>query len=122
VPQKDNPAKQPPGRRNAPPLALPVRLDLNAPAKQEDRPKTIAVALKKDGSAAPVVVASGRGSFAEAILEIAFAAGVTVRADADLAELLVAVEVDLPIPPSAFEAVAEIMTYLYRANAASLAR
>jgi flagellar biosynthesis protein len=119
VPERDNPAKQQPGSSNKAPLALPARLDINAPVKQPDRPKTIAVALKKEGDETPVVVASGRGSLAEAILEVAFAAGVKVREDADLAELLVAADVDLPIPPSAFEAVAEIMTYLYRANAAA---
>jgi flagellar biosynthesis protein len=83
-----------------------------------DQPRSIAVALKAEGGETPVVVASGRGSLAEAILEIAFAAGIKVRQDADLAGMLAAVEVDLPIPPACFEAVAEIMSYLYRANAA----
>ncbi len=39
-----------------------------------------------------------------------------VRADADLAEILAAVEVDSEIPLQALAAVAEILSYVYRAN------
>ena len=61
-------------------------------------------------------VAGGRGSVAEQILQIAFAQGVKVREDADLAELLSAIDIDSEIPIEAFAAVAEILTYVYRAN------
>ena len=98
---------------------MPPRLDLQETARAPDRPVSVAVALKQDKDAVPRVVASGRGHFAEQILAIAFAAGIAVREDADLAQLLAATEIDLPIPPACFEAVAEIMTYLYRANAAA---
>jgi flagellar biosynthesis protein len=98
---------------------LPPRLDLKETVLQPGQTRAIAVALRQEGEAVPHVVASGRGHLAEQIVEIAFAAGVRVREDADLAELLAAAQVDLPIPPSSFEAVAEIMTYLYRANGAA---
>jgi flagellar biosynthesis protein len=39
-----------------------------------------------------------------------------VREDADLAELLVAVDVESEIPLEALAAVAEILSYVYRAN------
>ncbi len=65
---------------------------------------------------APRVVATGRGSIAEQILEIAFAQGVPVREDPDLVELLAAVELDAEIPVDAIAAVAEILSYIYRAN------
>lgn len=65
---------------------------------------------------APRVVATGRGSVAEQILEIAFAKGVPVREDPDLVELLAAVELDAEIPVDAIAAVAEILSYIYRAN------
>lgn len=67
-------------------------------------------------SRAPRVVATGRGSVAEQILEIAFAKGVPVREDPDLVELLAAVELDAEIPVDAIAAVAEILSYIYRAN------
>lgn len=80
----------------------------------------VAVALKDDKKRqdSPRITASGRGPVAEQILQLAFAHGVKVREDADLAEVLAALELDSPIPLEAFAAVAEIMTYLYQANAA----
>ena len=65
---------------------------------------------------APRVVASGKGFLAEQILEIAFANGVKVREDADLAQILSAVDVDTEIPVEAFAAVAEILAYIYHVN------
>lgn len=62
------------------------------------------------------VTAKGRGALAEQILEIAFAEGIAVRRDADLAELLDAVEIDCEIPAAALTAVAEILNRLYQAN------
>lgn len=80
-------------------------------------PKTIAVALEEQaGNQAPKVVASGRGFVAEQILAIAFANGVKVREDADLVQILSAVDVDSDIPTEAYAAVAEILAYVYRAN------
>ncbi|HWA47504.1 MAG TPA: EscU/YscU/HrcU family type III secretion system export apparatus switch protein [Dongiaceae bacterium] len=79
----------------------------------------IAVALDakgKSGIKSPRVVATGRGPVAEQILAIAFEKGVPVREDADLAQILAAVELDAEIPIDALAAVAEILSYVYRAN------
>ena len=83
-----------------------------------DTKDAVAVALHqaKEADFAPKVVAAGRGTTAEQILEIAFAQGIKVREDADLAQLLSAVDEDSEIPLDAFAAVAEILVYLYRAN------
>ena len=83
-----------------------------------DTKDAVAVALHqaKEADRAPKVVAAGRGTTAEQILEIAFAQGVKVREDADLAQLLSAVDENSEIPLDAFAAVAEILVYLYRAN------
>ncbi|WP_119301954.1 EscU/YscU/HrcU family type III secretion system export apparatus switch protein [Dongia deserti] len=84
--------------------------------------KPIAVALDakgRDGSPRPKtprVVATGRGPVAEQILAIAFQKGVPVREDSDLAQILAAVELDAEIPIDALAAVAEILSYVYRAN------
>lgn len=79
---------------------------------------TVAVALshERPSDRAPKVVAGGRGRVAEQILQIAFANGVKVREDADLAQLLSAIDVDDEIPLEAFAAVAEILVYVYQAN------
>jgi flagellar biosynthesis protein len=86
---------------------------------QDASPARTAVALRYqpvDAYAAPKVVASGRGWIAEKILEVAFTHGVKVREDADLAEILAAVDLDEEIPVEAFIAVAEILRYVYAAN------
>jgi flagellar biosynthesis protein len=76
----------------------------------------VALHHERRDNRAPKVVASGKGSVAEQILEIAFANGVKVREDADLVELLSHVDIDSEIPLEAFGAVAEILAYVYRAN------
>lgn len=84
----------------------------NGPSERRD----LAVALGHDaaGSELPRVIASGKGAVARQILEIAFARGIKVREDSDLAEVLSAVEIDTEIPMAAFAAVAEILSYIYR--------
>jgi flagellar biosynthesis protein len=80
--------------------------------------RTVAVALEYDPAVAgaPKVTATGKGFVADQILQFAFAHGVKVRTDPDLAEVLAAVELDTIIPVEAFVAVAEILAYVYRAN------
>lgn len=90
------------------------------PERRPEKPP-VAVALdhRRGSEVAPRVVATGTGPVAEQILEIAFANGVKVRQDADLAEILAAVEPESEIPIAAFAAVAEILSYVYRLNARS---
>lgn len=64
----------------------------------------------------PTVLASGTGFLADRIVEEAFKAGVAVRTDADLVEILSATEVGEEIPIEAFVAVAEILRYVYERN------
>ena len=45
-----------------------------------------------------------------------------VREDANLAEILEAIEIDTEVPLHALAAVAEILSYVYRANDASASR
>ncbi len=94
------------GARSRP--SVPIAIALNAQGKdggqEGGRPRS------------PKVVATGRGAVAEQILAIAFEKGVPVREDADLAQILAAVELDSEIPLDALAAVAEILSYVYRAN------
>ena len=77
-----------------------------------------AVAIKNDSSTfnKPKITAAGREKLAEQILNLAFANGVLVREDAELAEMLASLEIDSPIPQDAFIAVAEILSQVYKAN------
>ena len=93
-----------------------TRASADKPGGKRKDAVAVALGYNGDSNAAPRVLAGGRGSVAEQILEIAFANGVKVREDADLAELLSAIELDDEIPSEAFAAVAEILIYVYRAN------
>lgn len=79
------------------------------------RPAAVALSYE-DGKGLPRVVATGRDAVAERILDLAFAAGVKVRQDADLVEILAAVDLDCEIPMEAIVAVAEILARVYEAN------
>ena len=80
--------------------------------------KAVAIEYERGVDEAPRVTASGKGAIAEQILAIAFERGIKVRKDAELVEILSLIEVDSPIPLEAFTAVAEILAFVYQANAA----
>lgn len=81
-----------------------------------------AVALRYDRSEesspgrAPEVVAKGRGEIAERILETAAAAGVPIREDGDLLELLSMVELGEEIPVEVYATVAQLVSFLWSLN------
>jgi flagellar biosynthesis protein len=89
------------------------------PAGERDA-KAVAIKTASDMGALPRLVASGRGAVAEQILQIAWANDIKVREDADLVEILSAIDVDSDIPVEAVAAVAEILSYVYRANAGEI--
>jgi flagellar biosynthesis protein len=77
--------------------------------------RQMAVALAyQSGSAAPKVVASGRGLIAQAIIERAKEHGVYVHESEELVGMLMQVELDQHIPPQLYLAVAELLAWLYR--------
>ena len=90
-----------------------VRPAISVPKPSEPVQKAVAIAAP-DPSSEPKITAIGKGEFAEKLLELAFKHGVKVREDAALAEILSAFEVDSLVPTEALEAVAEILSYLYR--------
>ncbi|HBU85027.1 MAG TPA: FhlB domain-containing protein [Paenibacillus sp.] len=89
--------------------------------KEDSQPDLMskkAVALKyvPGESEAPVVVAKGRGKVAEAILDKAKENGVPVQEDAALVEVLSKLDLDEQIPSELYQLVAEVLTYIYRAD------
>jgi len=84
------------------------------------RKKAVAVKDKSQNLTKPRVVASGQGTLAEQIVQIAWANNIKVREDADLVEILSAIDIDSEIPIEAFAAVAEILAYVYRANSGEI--
>lgn len=89
-----------------------------APAPVDPEKLAVALGYERGVQDAPHVLAKGKGYIAEQILRLARENGVEIREDADLAQLLARVDIGEPIPVEAYVAVAEILSYLYRANAA----
>lgn len=89
----------------------------NETPKLFDKDK-LAIALKYEQGKddAPKVSAKGKGYLAEQIIKIAKEHGIEIREDADLATMLSKLDIDTPIPLEAYAAVAEILSYIYRAN------
>lgn len=86
--------------------------------EEEKLSPAYAVALGYDQNKdnAPKVLAKGQNQIAEKIIQIAIDEGIEIRRDADLVEMLKAVDIDQEIPVEAFAAVAEIISYVYKAN------
>ena len=78
-------------------------------------PPEIAVALAyRPGESAPQVVAKGRGLIAEAIINEARTHAVYVHQSPELVSLLMQVDIDQHIPPQIYQAVAELLAWLYK--------
>jgi flagellar biosynthesis protein len=78
--------------------------------------KAVALKYVPGAQTAPVVVAKGKGSVAEAILEKAKEYGVPVQEDASLVEVLSKLDLDQEIPPELYQLVAEILSFVYRSD------
>jgi flagellar biosynthesis protein len=74
----------------------------------------LAVALHYDKSGAPRVVAKGRGSMGEKIIEIAKAHDIPIEENEVLAGALSNVELGDEIPAELYKAVAEVLIFVLR--------
>lgn len=81
--------------------------------------KAVALKYDSDSGSAPVVVASGQGDIAERIIELAQDAGLHITTDPDLSELLAQIPIGHEIPEELYQAVAEVLAYVYRLNGQS---
>lgn len=85
--------------------------------RMEANDPSIAVALHYDEEeGAPVVVASGRGAVADKIIETAQAAGVAIDENPMLASALESVPLDEAIPQELYEAVAQVIGWVLKAD------
>lgn len=97
-----------------------AREELGRRSGKDHKEGQVAVALDASSNPAslPKIVASGRGALAEQILRLAFEHNIKVRQDADLAELLSTLDLDIDVPAEAVVAVADILARVFEANAA----
>jgi flagellar biosynthesis protein len=77
-----------------------------------------AVALLYDAkkTAAPKIVASGSNLVAEKIIATAAEAGVHIKEDRDLVELLSKIPVGTEIPVELYQTIAEVLAFVYSVN------
>jgi len=78
--------------------------------------KAVALLYDRGKNDAPVVAASGRGELARKILAIAADAGIPIREDPDLIEILGNIPMGDEIPVELYQAVAEILAFVYALN------
>jgi flagellar biosynthesis protein len=81
--------------------------------------QAVALTYEKDKDQAPRVSAKGKGYIAEQIITLAKEHGIEIRQDKDLVNILAKLEIGTPIPVEAYAAVAEILSYIYKANKAA---
>ena len=79
-----------------------------------DAKARLAVALHYDKTGAPRVVAKGKGSIGEKIVELAKAHDIPIEENEVLAGALSHVEIGDEIPPEFYKAVAEVLIFVLR--------
>jgi flagellar biosynthesis protein len=86
--------------------------------KEKENEQTIAAALKYDREKdlAPKLIAKGKGSVAEKIIELARKNNIPLKSDPGLVQVLSKLDIDEQIPVELYRAVAEILAFVYSAN------
>jgi flagellar biosynthesis protein len=81
---------------------------------EQEKRSAIALRYDIDQDAAPVILAAGRGAFAEDILKIAEEHHIPFYEDKGLADLLLKLEVNTEIPQELYTLVAEVLAFVFR--------
>jgi flagellar biosynthesis protein len=89
---------------------------MNQEASPQKRQKVVALKYDREKQAAPKVLAKGQGAVAEKILETARKNGIPLYKDPELIEILSQLDVGLEIQPELYQAVAEVLIFIYKAN------
>jgi len=84
--------------------------------KKKDTPKAVAVTYDQNRDKAPKILARGRGHLADKIVAIARQHDIPLHHDSNLAGVLELLEPGTEIPPELYQAVAEILAFVYRLN------
>lgn len=84
-----------------------------AEAKKE---KVIALKYDASNQSAPRVLAKGQGLLAEKILAMAAERKIPLYRDPELVEVLSQLDVGVEIQPELYQAVAEVLIFIYKAN------
>ncbi|MFT5701675.1 MAG: flagellar biosynthesis protein [Desulforhopalus sp.] len=83
---------------------------------RQKQKKAIAILYDDSKTSAPKIIARGRGTIAEKIIETAREAGIHIQQDPNLVELLAKVDVGEEIPVELYQTVAEVLAFVYKVN------
>lgn len=89
------------------------------PPARARRQSAVALAYR-EGDPAPKVVAKGNGLIAEQIIAKAQEHGVFVHESKELVAILMDVDLDRQIPPALYQAIAELLAWLYHVESLQL--
>jgi flagellar biosynthesis protein len=78
--------------------------------------QAVAVLYDEKESDSPKIIASGKGTVAEKIIETAREAGIHIQEDPNLAELLSKVPIGDEIPVELYQTVAEVLAFVFQVN------
>jgi len=86
--------------------------------RRKEQATKLAAAIKYDSlrDNAPKVSARGRGTIAEKIIELANESGIPIKNDPELVQILCKLQVDAEIPIELYQAIAEILAFVYSLN------
>jgi flagellar biosynthesis protein len=78
------------------------------------RREAVALAYEHGDDTAPRVVAKGYGELADMIVHRARESGLYVHESSQMVSMLMGVDLDSHVPPMLYQAVAELLAWLYR--------
>jgi flagellar biosynthesis protein len=78
--------------------------------------KAVALKYEMKKDRAPRITAKGRGRIAERIIEVAKEHNIPLHEDKEMVQVLDALDLDMEIPRELFQAVAEVLAFIYRMN------
>jgi flagellar biosynthesis protein len=84
-----------------------------APGKRQ---KVVALKYDPAKQSAPRILAKGQGGIAQKILDMAKTKGIPLYQDPELVEILSQLDVGLEIQPELYQAVAEVLIFIYKTN------
>lgn len=83
----------------------------------EKKRRAVALQYNREmASAAPKLLAKGQGGLADRIIEVAREKGIPLYEDPELVEVLGQLDVNAEIQPELYQAVAEVLIFIYKMN------
>jgi flagellar biosynthesis protein len=87
-----------------------------------DQKQAVALRYEPKKDRAPKITGTGRGHLAEKILDLARQHNIPIRQDTNLLQILSRLDLNQEVPLEVYQAVAEILAFIYRLSNRTLSR